>query len=147
VIRLMPMGNPGPRTVLVVDDEELILDFVKLTLKHAGHAVLMAGHSKDALAIANSHMGPIDLALLDISLPGIGGGELGQALREILPNLPIIFMTGFADDDLQRFGVDEPNSDVLLKPFLSRQLTDKVHEVMARAGTMRASANPSGCQG
>jgi two-component system cell cycle sensor histidine kinase/response regulator CckA len=129
--------------MLVVDDEELILDFVKLTLKHAGHSVLVAANSKEALALANDHQGPIDLALLDISLPAIGGGELGQALREILPNLPIIFMTGFADDDLQRFGVDEPNSEVLLKPFLSRQLTDKVHEVLARANARRASANPA----
>jgi two-component system cell cycle sensor histidine kinase/response regulator CckA len=138
------IGNQGARTILVVDDEELVLDFVKLTLKHAGHQVLLAANSKDAVELCRKQERPIDLALLDISLPGGGGGELGQALRDVIPHLPIIFMTGFANDDLQRFGVDGPNSEVLLKPFLARQLAEKVQEVLTRARALGVSANPTG---
>jgi two-component system, cell cycle sensor histidine kinase and response regulator CckA len=138
------MGDQIPRTILVVDDEELILDFVKLTLKLAGFQVLVANNPKEALALCQDQNRPIDLALLDISLPGISGAELSHSLRQILPYLPIIFMTGFADGDMERFGVADANCDLLLKPFLSRQLTEKVLEALKRVNVMSAGSKPPG---
>jgi two-component system cell cycle sensor histidine kinase/response regulator CckA len=137
-------GNQIPRTILVVDDEELILNFVRLTLKHAGYQVLTANNPKEALALCQDSNRPIDLALLDISLPGITGAELSYSLSEILPHLPIVYMTGFADGDLERFGVADRNCDILLKPFLSRQLTGKVLEVLERVNVVSAGSSRPG---
>lgn len=117
-------------TILVVDDEELIVDFIKLTLKFSRYKVLSALNAKDAMDICRAYDGPVDMALLDISLHGSSGPDLGRSLREMLPGLPIVYMTGFADEDLDRFGVDS-TSGLLLKPFVARQVMDKVREVLS----------------
>jgi DNA-binding NtrC family response regulator len=137
-------SNQRTKTVLVVDDEELILDFIKLTLKLSGYRVLIAANKNEALELCKAEEGAIDLALLDISLPGVTGSGLSQALHELMPYLPIVYMTGYADGDLARFGLTDSQLDLLLKPFVARQLTEKVRDVLARVNVLSAGSKKPG---
>ncbi len=125
--------SPRPRsssTILVVDDEPTVLKLVKLILEAAGYAVLVAGNGQQALALCENRNHMIDLLLTDINMPDISGPELACQVSEIIPHLPVIFMTGCSADSsgiecLRREG---PFSDceVISKPFTSPQLLSEV---------------------
>src|ERR1700694_868443 len=97
--------------ILVVDDEPAVLNLVKLILKTARYAVLTACSGQQALAFAENQKRSIDLLLTDINMPQISGLELACRVSEIVPHLPVIFMTGCREDS--------PSTELLMKggPF------------------------------
>lgn len=102
------------RHILVVDDNEAIREFVVTMLEDAGHRVSTAGSGEEALAHWGT--GTVELLISDVSMPGMGGPELLQCLRERTPGLPALFITGFADRNIIQ-GVP-----VLAKPFTGTEL-------------------------
>jgi CheY-like chemotaxis protein len=121
---------PEAPTILVVDDEEVVLNFVAMVLKRAGFRVLAASGSEEALALTNGGGEPLDLALLDIVMPRMDGPALSNALHEFYPDLRVLFMSGFNVEEVNR-RVGGP-ADFLKKPFTASQLLERVRQAVER---------------
>ncbi|HUG27405.1 MAG TPA: response regulator, partial [Gemmatimonadales bacterium] len=126
-----PDASSSTATVLVVDDEPAVLTITARTLIHGGHHVLQARDAEEALALVNQ-LGPPDLVLTDLTMPGIGGVELARQLRERWPALPILFMSGFPTEELRRQGGSAPAVDLIEKPFSVDELSARVTAALRR---------------
>ena len=107
-------------SVLVVDDDPLILTVVDLMVRHAGHTVRTASDGMAALDVLAE--APADVLVSDIRMPGMSGLELAHLVRKDYPNIPIILMTGYLSEysngSAGQIGVD----GILKKPFKSTDL-------------------------
>ena len=112
-----PPVEPSLGTVLVVEDEPGIRGLVRKILKRERFEVLEAGSGEEALAAASAHGAGIGLLLTDVMLPGIGGRELAEALVAAHPDLQVVYISGFTDDESVRAGQFPPGSMFLQKPF------------------------------
>jgi len=126
----MPSTLGSSPTILVVDDEPAVLNLVKLILEAAGYAVMAACDGRQALALCENRNYTIDLLLTDINMPDIGGLKLACQVSEIVPDLPVIFMTGRRPDSpsIELLRSEGPFSDceVISKPFTSHELLEEV---------------------
>src|SRR5882724_5770398 len=91
----MPQSVP---TVLIADDEQMVLNFAELALRRAGFRVLAASGGQAALDLCRAGAEHLDLALLDVVMPRMDGAQLCVALRAVYPNLRVLFMSGFNED-------------------------------------------------
>jgi PAS domain S-box-containing protein len=108
--------------VLVVDDEPTLLDTVALALRRSGYDVLAAADGTEALELAASHH--IGVLVTDLMMPGMDGVDLASRLRAEQPDLPVLFITGYAGGDLSLRLPDDAN--VLRKPFRALDLVTSV---------------------
>jgi signal transduction histidine kinase len=120
------VGSSTP-TILVVEDEPSILNLVGLTLRPDGYRLLRATSGRDALDLAASFEGPIDLLLTDAKMPGMGGIELVRELRSRRPGLPVIVMSGYTQELVD---FDPRSKDILTlqKPFSPADLRARIRE-------------------
>lgn len=107
----------GKGTVLLVDDEAMLVTLVRRMLGKLGFAVLAAESPERALVLAREHTGEIRLLLTDVVMPEMSGRELCQRLRQGQPDLACLFMSGYAADIIAPNGVLEPNIHFIQKPF------------------------------
>ena len=128
-----PSGLRGTETVLVVEDEEGVRELVRKILVSHGHSVLTARHGRDALLLAERYERPIDLLVTDVVMPEMGGGELVERLTELRPNLKILYISGYTNDELLRRGVRGAETHFLHKPFSSDGLMRRVREILEGA--------------
>ena len=119
-------------TILVVDDDTLVLDVLASLLKTQGHAVLAAPDPSAAATLVARAAQPPDLLLVDVALPGISGIDYAADMRRQYPGLAIVFTTGFAhlEAPARRRGMGE----ILRKPFRPRELFDIVERARAATG-------------
>lgn len=121
-------------TILVVDDEADIRDVLEFTLENAGYATRSAGQGETALAIASAE--PIDLAILDIGLPGMSGLEVCPKLVGM--GIPVIVLSSHDKDDQVVTGLEVGADDYVTKPFHHRELLLRIEGLLRRAqGTRR----------
>jgi signal transduction histidine kinase len=127
----LPRGN---ETILVVDDEEAVLEFVRRTLVSCGYTVLAAHSGVEALARARATP-HIDVLLTDVLMPQLSGPQLVERYLEKYPAPCIMYMTGFVDDDTMRLELDE---EVLLlrKPFSAAVLARTVRSAIDARRTL-----------
>ena len=109
--------------VLVVEDDQLIQDFVVETLRDGGFEASIASSGEDALSLLQGHKGKCRALVTDINILGkMDGWEVAQHAREIEPDFPVVYMSGTSK------GV--PNSIMLTKPFAPAQLLTAVSNLM-----------------
>lgn len=120
-------------TVLVVEDEQLVRDLVRRTLRRAGYTVLVAENGEEALAISRANLGPVDLVVTDVVMPRMNGSELAIRLLLERPGMRVLFVSGYANDVLDVRGGLEPGTDYLQKPFTPSVLLDRVRELLTPA--------------
>jgi len=115
------------RTILIVDDEELVRRTTCRILSRSGHQLLEASSSEEALALLAGQSFPVDLLLTDLTLPGIDGMELVRRLRSDQPALPVLFMSGYPDEGRldQLDGVE-----FIRKPFTPNELKTKISTML-----------------
>lgn len=121
--------EPKGKTVLVVEDEEILRGLAVCILEDCGHHVLTAATSDEAKEIWDS-LGPkIDLVIMDIIIPGLNGLDLAKSFREARPDLKIVFMTGSIDrsPDIAALG---GATDAVFKPYAPRLLGAKVKQIL-----------------
>ena len=126
--------TPCAETILVVEDEPILRKLVQEVLKMNGYAVLEAIQGEDALRLCDAHEGMIDLLLTDVMMPGMSGAELAARTVAARPETKVLFMSGYADDTLQRHGVRDADSAFIQKPFKPAELAQKVRDVLRGAG-------------
>ena len=110
------------RTVLVVDDTEVVRNAVTRDLRGVGYSVLAACNATEALLLSDQHKGPIHLLVADIVMPGMNGRELARHLVRTRPDLKVLFMTGYDQDTIASENAADAGETVLYKPFSSLEL-------------------------
>ncbi|MFO7685212.1 MAG: ATP-binding protein, partial [Desulfobacterales bacterium] len=120
----------GRETVLLVEDEPSILDLGKLMLEKLGYRVLAAATPGEALAMAETHCGEIDLLMTDVVMPEMNGRDLARRLLSLYPNLNRLFMSGYTANVIAHHGVLDEGVHFIQKPFSFKDLADKVREVL-----------------
>jgi two-component system cell cycle sensor histidine kinase/response regulator CckA len=121
----------GSETILLVEDDESVRELTGAALESQGYQVLMAADASAAHRMAQEHPGPIDLLLTDVIMPGTSGPKLAQQLAGQSPQLKVLYMSGYPDDEIQRHAVDQLLVDMLPKPFQMTDLTSKVRSLLA----------------
>jgi CheY-like chemotaxis protein len=121
----------GSETVLVVEDRAALRVLVRRMLHEQGYTVLEAGDPATALAIAESHDGPIHLLLSDVVMPGLRGPELAVRMRDLRPGTRVLFMSGYVEG-ASFVAAGEKSPPLLAKPFTPEELARKVREVLER---------------
>jgi DNA-binding NtrC family response regulator len=130
----MGASTPQPHaTILLVDDEHSVRSIVMKILKRANYNVLEAQNGEEALRIADSHAGQIDLVVTDMYMPGMRGPEVVQTLLPKRPGLRVLFMSGYADQDA-RTSVPE-GANFLNKPFSGQDLAAAVDAALKGPAT------------
>jgi PAS domain S-box-containing protein len=114
--------------ILLVDDDPDVRAVVAAMLREAGHTVIEAGSGGAALERLVDRAASIDLLIADLAMPGMNGFELARAARQERPDLPVLFVTGFAD---MAKAEDGHRETILQKPFRAEELTAKVAEVLS----------------
>lgn len=120
----------GSESILVVEDEDLVRKVVARILSRAGYRVYVAGSGQEALAIFEETGGGIDLLLTDVVMPGIGGKELATRVASQYPNIRILYMTGYTDDEVLRRGILDEGRALILKPFPPTDLLRKIQSIL-----------------
>jgi CheY-like chemotaxis protein len=118
-------------TILLVEDEAGIRALVRKILRRENYNVLEAGSAEEAMAISAAAPGRIDLLVTDVKLPIASGRELAERIRESRPELRVLYISGYTDDDAVRTGAIPPGSKFLQKPFTLGSLVGKVKEALA----------------
>jgi CheY-like chemotaxis protein len=115
-----------PRTILVVEDDPGVRKLATLILNGQGYRVLAAGSGSEALLVSDGHKGKIDLLITDLVLPGMSGPEIARTLRAQLAPLPVLFMSGYADEVVAHEGMNPDDGAFLAKPFTPASLVASV---------------------
>jgi nitrogen-specific signal transduction histidine kinase/ActR/RegA family two-component response regulator len=122
-----PAGDSLPgATILLVEDEEEVRNLTRQILESQGCEVIEARWAGEAAMLAQSQSGVIDLMLTDVVMPGESGGELARWMTEVRPEMPVLFMSGYPDDEIVRHGVEARVVSLLHKPFSPEELLAKV---------------------
>jgi two-component system, cell cycle sensor histidine kinase and response regulator CckA len=109
-------------TALVVEDEAALRRLAARTLRGAGHTVLEAGSGEAALALADSHIGPIDVLFTDVVMPGISGPMLAAQLTQRYPGIRVVLTSGYTESEVARRGLAVTPSGFLHKPYAPAEL-------------------------
>ena len=136
-----PQTKPGRGiSVLVVDDEEPVREFVRRVLDEAGYTTSLAGSGPEALRVF-SEQGTPDLLLSDVNMPGMRGDELAAAMRLQVPDLKVLYLTGFADQLFSERGLLWEGEAYLDKPCTVKGLLEAV--TLALYGRLTSQIEPT----
>ncbi len=121
----------GQDTILLVEDEEAVRAFAARALRMRGYNVLEAGGGEEALEIVRSDNVKIDLIITDVVMPNMDGPTMVRHVKQLKPDLAVIFMSGYAEEAFRRNDQNSEDIHFLPKPFGLKQLAAKVKEVLA----------------
>ncbi len=130
-------GAPPHATVLVVDDEPVVLRAVGRQLRSLGYEVLEAGSGGAALERLAQHRGAVDLLLSDVLMPGMNGPDLVRRVQALRPGTPVLLMSGYYGDDLPDSPSLALSVPLLRKPFTRDELAAAVAAALAVTSTER----------
>lgn len=119
-----------PATMLIVDDQSAVTEMLHDILEAHGYRTVLANKPARALALLADELRPIDLLLVDVIMPELPGRDLAGLVQERWPDCRVIFMSGYARDQLPAPGVP-PGSPILMKPIAIPALIDAVHTALA----------------
>jgi signal transduction histidine kinase/ActR/RegA family two-component response regulator len=132
-----PEASHG-ETLLVVEDEASVLRITKRILEQAGYRVFSASSLVQAVAVARTTPGPIQLLLTDLVLPDGGGRDVAERIAELRPEIRVLYVSGYTDDPALRHGISASEVEFLAKPFTPDELVARVREVLDRPELRRA---------
>jgi two-component system cell cycle sensor histidine kinase/response regulator CckA len=122
----------GTGTILLVDDEKMVLEVSKELLEFLGYRVHMAGSGQEAIAVYMEKRNEIDLVILDMIMPGISGGETFDRLREISPDTKVLLSSGYSLSGEAKTIMDRGCNGFIQKPFQLENLSRKIREIFDR---------------
>ncbi len=120
----------GTETILLVDDEQMVLEVTRELLESLGYRVYAAGNGQEAIAVYMEQRDEIDLVILDMIMPGISGGETFDRLKEINPEIRVLLSSGYSINGEAREILDRGCDGFLQKPFQLEKLSQKVREAI-----------------
>lgn len=120
----------GTETVLLVDDEDIILDVGQEILKEMGYKVLLARSGKEAVEVYNKHKDEIYIVILDRVMPDMGGGEDYDIMKEINPEVKVLLSSGYSIDGEATEILARGCDAFIQKPFKRKDLSEKIREIL-----------------
>jgi CheY-like chemotaxis protein len=120
----------GTETVLVVEDDRIVLNLVERILGERGYVVRSASDGEEALDIAREIGDDLELLVTDVVMPGMNGRELHRQLTGFCPNAKVLFMSGYTDNVIIHKGFVDEGVKFLQKPFTVKELTEKIRETL-----------------
>lgn len=117
----------------MVEDEEVVRDLICTVLMDCGYEVLCAGSAEEALRFAREQRGKIQLLVTDVVMPDMHGPALAQLLLAIKPEMKVLYVSGYSENDISDQGVLDSGLVVLQKPFTQQILGRKVREILDAA--------------
>ncbi len=121
---------PGGETILLVEDEESVRNFVERLLRDYGYRVMAAKDGIEAIKQCKEYAGHIDLLLTDVVMPKINGAELYRQVIQKRPEIKVLYMSGYTDDAILHHGVLLPDTRFIPKPFTAEVVARKVRETL-----------------
>ena len=128
-----PPLSRGTETVLLVEDEEAVRALASRVLTEQGYLVLEASNGREGLAIAEQVGKGIDLVLTDMIMPEMGGQELAARIGRILPDVQVLYISGYSETDKLRRGIRDLPEPLLQKPFSAEYLAATVRQTLDRS--------------
>jgi CheY-like chemotaxis protein len=119
----------GPRHILVVDDDEMVLEVIRLALHSAGFHVHCTTSGNEAIDITRKNT--IDLLLTDVIMPEMTGQKLVEEFRRTNPDVPVIYMSGYLRPGIMIKGKKEPAPNFIAKPIIPSKLVKKIRAIVA----------------
>lgn len=128
-----PAGT-NRHAVLLVEDDESVRRLARIFLERHGYRVYVARDQDEAIEMAHALRGRLHLLLTDVVMPGLNGHELAHRLVAELPNLKVLYMSGYPDDASLKQAVVDPRTGFIQKPFNAATLAAKVRELLGAPG-------------
>lgn len=122
-------------TVLLVEDDPVLLEMAQIMLKDLGYQVLAASHPVQALAMAREHQGPIHLLMTDVVMPDMNGKDLAAEMGKGRPEIKVLYMSGYTANVIAHHGVLGAGVSFLQKPFGYKDLATRVRQTLDSAQT------------
>jgi two-component system cell cycle sensor histidine kinase/response regulator CckA len=119
--------------VLIVEDEATVRDMTSRALQEYGYRVVSAGGAQEALALVRRPEEKVKLLITDVVMPGMDGPELARQALAVRPGLPVLFMSGYTDDEIVRRGLLHAGQPFLQKPFTPEALGREVAALLKRS--------------
>jgi CheY-like chemotaxis protein len=135
-VRVSPSAKPmdvvqrGTETILVVEDNAMVRALLGRLVPGLGYEMLTAQSVDACMALVKAREGAIHLLLTDVVMPGLNGRELYERLRELRPELKVLFMSGYTTDVIANHGVLDEGVHFLPKPFTRSVLSIKIREAL-----------------
>ena len=130
--RPLPETTGEQKTILLADDEAVITDVTSAMLRGLGYSVLIAGSGEEAIELYRIHQEKIDVVIMDMIMPGLGGGAAIDRIHAIHPEARIILSSGYSLNGEAQDIMDRGGSRAFLqKPFLMDELAQKIKEILA----------------
>ena len=120
----------GKETILIIDDEEVIIEVTREILEGLGYTIFAAGSGREAIDTYNKNKEKIDLVILDMIMPEMGGGETFDRLKEINPDIKVILSSGYALNGQANKIMERGIYAFIQKPFSVMSLSQRVREVL-----------------
>ena len=123
----------GSETVLIAEDDPVVRQLSSRVLKEAGYTVLTAGEGAEALRVFEEHRDAIDLVMLDVVMPKMGGRAVYDRLHKEYPGIRFLFASGYSTNAVHTNFILEEGIELLQKPYAPDALLRKVREVLDKA--------------
>jgi PAS domain S-box-containing protein len=120
----------GSETILLVDDEAIIIDVNKRMLEKLGYEIVIARSGREAIEIYKDNRTKIHIVILDMIMPGTGGSEAYDKLKEINPDIKVLLSSGYSINGKAREILDRGCNGFIQKPFNMKQLSQKIREIL-----------------
>ena len=134
MVTTLPVGAVATGRLLIVEDDDSIRDTVGEALKAEGYEVLSSANGKEALSLlTDASAQPVDLLVLDLMLPGLGGLDLCRELRRFSNNTPILVISARDSETDRVLGLEVGADDYLVKPFGLRELVARCRALLRRS--------------
>ncbi len=124
--------SKGTGTILLIEDDKMVMDVGRKMIEKLGYRVLVAKCGKEAINIAKTFNGNIDLSLLDVGLPDIGGKALYPLLMKVRPKLKVLVCSGYSIDGPARDVLSAGAQTFIQKPFTFAELSAKIKQLIDR---------------
>jgi CheY-like chemotaxis protein len=127
----------GTETILFAEDEDSVRAVATAALERYGYRVLAAADGDSAIAISRTFPNRIDLLLTDVVMPGMNGRQLAETMRRLRPGIPVLFVSGYTDDEALLGDVRRDDQTFLQKPFTTLELVRRIRSALeqpARVG-------------
>jgi CheY-like chemotaxis protein len=122
----------GTETILLVDDEEMIIDVGSQVLKKLGYEVLTARHGKEAIEVYQQKRQKVAMIILDLIMPEMGGGEAYDRLKEIDPNVKVLLSSGYSLGGQATAILNRGCDGFIQKPFNLKDLSEKLRQIISK---------------
>jgi PAS domain S-box-containing protein len=132
VVRTAERVAKGTGKVLLVDDEEVVLEVGQELLEATGYTVLTAKDGKEAIKVYRKNRDNIDIVVLDMVMPNMGGGEAYDRMKEMNPNVKVLLSSGFSIDGEASEILERGCSGFIQKPFTMKELSGEIGKILGK---------------